>query len=252
MLDIDPEHFSEGDYLPRGWQFILLAGDTRRTSLRSDGFPGLGVTLPELGLPRLMLGSRRVTYLEDIPLGATIKRTSAVTGIEHKTSRAGPLAVVTLTHDLCLADTGKRAVLESQSYLLMPSRDKSPAVSEGPNAQPVRAAYTKTVVPDATMLFQYSALGFNSHRIHIDRPYAVEVEGFPDLVVNGGLATLLLTEFLRKEIGSVPSSLKVRHMVPLFCDRPITLAAEPANEGWKLKAFDDLNRLAIDMEVTVQ
>lgn len=251
LLDLDPDNYHSGGPLPRGWHFFMLAGDTRRSALRSDGFPGLGVPLPDLGLPRLMLGSRTVTYLEDIPIGAGVRRTSTVGRIEHKSTKAGPLALVTLVHELMLTPSGRRAVVESQTYLLMPPRGLLPAANRIAAAEPVTAAHTKVVVPDATMLFQYSALGFNSHRIHIDRPYAVEVEGFPDLVVNGGLVTLLLTEFLRCEIGRAPSSLRVRHVAPLYCNQPMTLALDPADHGWKLRAFDHQHHLAVDMEVSV-
>ena len=107
------------------------------------------------------------------------------------------------------------------------------------------------VVPDETLLFQYSALGFNSHRIHIDREHARKVEGFPDLVVNGGLATLLLTEFLRRDLGVTPAAIAVRHVAPLYCNRAVTLAADQVGKRWILKAFDDQHRLAVDMEVDV-
>lgn len=252
MLDSDPESFRTGDLLPRGWHFILLAADTRRSSLRADGFPGLGVPIPDLGLPRLMLGSRDVTYFADIPIGAHLQRSSAVTGIEHKTSKSGPLAVVTLSHEICLTQSGQKVVGESQRYLLMPARERSAPMTEVAAAIPTTHTHTKTVVPDATMLFQYSALGFNSHRIHIDRQHAIEVEGFPDLVVNGGLVTLMLTEFLRCDLGLIPLSMKVRHLNPLYCNRPLTLAADFDDQGWKLQALDDQNRLAVVMEVTVQ
>ena len=251
MLDLDPDNYRAGGPLPRGWHFFMLAGDTRRSALRSDGFPGLGVPVPDLGLPRLVLGSRSVSYLDDIPIGCSVQRTSAVARIEHKAAKSGPMAVVTLVHELRLTSTGQPAVVESQTYLLMPPRDNSTAASQIMTPKPVTAAHMKTVVPDATMLFQYAALGFNSHRIHIDRPYAVEVEGYPDLVVNGGLVTLLLTEFLRCEIGAIPSSLKVRHVAPLYCNRPVTLAADPAGDGWTLRAFDHQHCLAVDMEVCV-
>jgi 3-methylfumaryl-CoA hydratase len=115
------------------------------------------------------------------------------------------------------------------------------------------------------LLFQYSALGFNSHRIHTSREHARQVEGFPDLVVNGGLATLLLTEFLRCELGLRPTAIQVKHLAPLFCDRPMTLTADPvgASSGateplgqrsrrWLLKAFDDQNRLAVEMQSDVE
>src|SRR5437867_8457331 len=78
MLDLDPDGIVEGDPLPRGWQFMLLGADTRRSALRGDGFPGLGVPMPDLALPRLLLGGRTVSYCHEIPIGASLQRTSAI------------------------------------------------------------------------------------------------------------------------------------------------------------------------------
>lgn len=257
MLDLPPDAGGAGPaLLPRGWQFVLLAADTPRGQLRSDGFPGLGVPMPDLGLPRLMLGGRSVRFQHDIPVGAVLQRASAVRSVVQKTTPAGPMAVVEVEHALTLAGRPGPALVESQTYLLLPARPAqapaavAPAVVAAP-LPAVQAQRVKTVVPDETLLFQYSALGFNSHRIHIDRDHAQRVEGFPDLVVNGGLATLLLTEFLRLDVGVVPAAITVRHVAPLFCNRTVTLAADPAGPGWRLKAYDDSNRLAVDMEVTV-
>lgn len=263
MLDLAPDtwHAPQAQ-LPRGWHFVLLAADARRSELRSDGFPGLGVPMPDLGLPRLMLGGRSVHFHHDIPIGAAVQRTSAVRSIVHKTPAAGPMAVVTVAHDLVVDGQAEPALVETQTYLLLPARAAGVGAGEAApvaaSAQasadavaPVQAQHLKTLVPDQTLLFQYSALGFNSHRIHLDRDHARNVEGFPDLVVNGGLATLLLTEFLRLELGVTPVAITVRHVAPLYCNRSVTLAADQVGAGWRLKAFDDRNRLAVDMEVTV-
>jgi 3-methylfumaryl-CoA hydratase len=251
MLDLDPANVAAGQPLPRGWQFVLMAADTRRSALRSDGFPGLGVPMPDLGLPRLMLGGRSVSFRADIPIGSTLLRSSAVQSIRPKTTATGSMAVVTLVHELRLDGQTEPALVETQTYLLLPPRT-TPAddAATSPEA-PVTAAHMSVVVPDETLLFQYSALGFNSHRIHIDRGHARDVEGFPDLVVNGGLATLLLTEFLRRDLGVQPAALKVRHLMPLYCNRPVTLAADRHGERWLLKAYDDRHRLAVDMEVDI-
>jgi 3-methylfumaryl-CoA hydratase len=250
MLDLEPDSVASGQALPRGWQFVLMAADTRRSALRGDGFPGLGVPMPDLGLPRLMLGGRTVSFRQDIPIGASVLRTSAVQSVVQKITETGPMAIVTLAHDLRVGEQDEPALRETQTYLLLSPR-KASAADPASLLDRVAAAYVKTIVPDETLLFQYSALGFNSHRIHIDRDHARLVEGFPDLVVNGGLATLLLTEFLRRDLGVVPASLKVRHLAPLFCNRPVTLTADPLGERWRLKAFDDRNQLAVDMEVHV-
>lgn len=251
MLDLDPDTLTGVQALPRGWHFLLLAADTRRSALRSDGFPGLGVPMPDLGLPRLMLGGRTVSFRQDIPIGAAVMRRSALRRIVHKTTAAGPLAVVTLAHELCLGAQPDPAVEETQTYLLMPPRPAGIPAPAAPHGAPVQAAHRATVVPDETLLFRYSALGFNSHRIHLDRDHARGVEGFPDLVVNGGLATLLLTEFLRRDLGVTPAAIAVRHVGPLYCHCPITLAADQVGARWFLKAYDDQHRLAVDMEVTV-
>jgi 3-methylfumaryl-CoA hydratase len=252
MLDLDPDRFRAGEPLPRGWQFILLGADTRRSDLRADGFPGLGVPMPDLDLPQLMLGGRTVVFHADIPIGASLRRTSAVREIRHKVGEGGPMAIVTLEHEMRIEGQTDPALLETQTYLLLSQRRTS---SSGPASVPALARkpdHQTTVVPDETLLFQYSALGFNSHRIHLDRTHARDVEGFPDLVVNGGLATLLMTEFMRRDLGHMPAAMKVRHVAPLYCNRPITLTAQRRAAQWHLQALDDHHRLAVDMEVTIQ
>ncbi|WP_218153643.1 hypothetical protein [Variovorax sp. OK605] len=252
MLDQDFKEITTGMPLPRGWQFFMMGADTRRSALRNDGFPGLGVPMPDLGLPRLMLGGRTVAFHHDIPVGVDIVRSSSVQSVAHKTTASGPMAAVTLLHELRLPELNDPALVETQTYLLLAPPAASSSRPNPPGPDEIVADRRTTVVPDETLLFQYSALGFNSHKIHIDREHACNVEGFPDLVVNGGLATLLLTEFLRRDLGVLPASLQTRHIAPLFCNRPITLAADRAGEHWRLRAYDDRNRLAVDMEVTAQ
>lgn len=252
MLDIDPDDMREGEPLPRGWQFVLLAADTRRSALRADGFPGLGVPMPELGLPRLMLGGRTVSYAGEIPIGATLQRSSALQSLVRKTTASGPMAIATLVHELRVLPDAAPVLVETQTYLLLPARKGAADTGAPQHIDPLAAEHTASFIPDETLLFQYSALGFNSHRIHIDRSHARNVEGFPDLVVNGGLATLLLTELLRRELGLVPAAIKVRHTAPLYCGRPITMTADREGAKWRLKTYDDRNVLAVDMELEVQ
>jgi 3-methylfumaryl-CoA hydratase len=249
MLDLNPDDVVEGAALPRGWQFILMGADTKRSQLRADGFPGFGVPMPDLGLPRLLLGSRSVSYLMDIPIGASVVRTSSIQSLTQKTTKSGPLVVATIAHALRLSDADSPALVERQTYLLLPATQGATAPSGSSFTANIKGHRVKTVVPDETLLFQYSALGFNSHKIHIDRAHARNVEGFPDLVVNGGLATLLLTEFLRNDIGVSAASIKVRHVAPLFCASPITMVANQVGSQWQLQAYDSRSTLAIDMEV---
>jgi 3-methylfumaryl-CoA hydratase len=171
MLDLDPDMVTAGRPLPRGWQFILMAADTQRALLRADGFPGLGVALPDLGLPRLLLGGRTVSYLKDIPIGASVIRRSSIKSLTRKTVEAGPMAVAVIQHELHLDLNVSPALVETQTYLLLPARKGSTAATEGGPQADVTGDRISSFVPDETLLFQYSALGFNSHKIHIDRSH---------------------------------------------------------------------------------
>ena len=250
MLDLDADRLRTGDALPRGWHFILLGADTKKAALRPDGFPGLGVPLPDLGLPRVMLGARTVAFDGDVPIGADMERTSNVSSVRQKGTGTDRMVIVTINHQLRLSGQTKPSITETQTYLLLPGSKTGPM--QPPPSAAVTAERTRIAVPDETLLFQYSALGFNSHKIHLDRAHAREVEGFPDLVVNGGLATLLLTEFLREDLGFTPAALRVRHMAPLYCGRPLRLTADRKGSAWHLRAFDDKNTHSIDMEVEIQ
>jgi 3-methylfumaryl-CoA hydratase len=250
MLDRPTTELAAGQTWPRGWHFALMAADTPRAQLRSDGFPGLGVPLPDLGLPRLLLSSRSVTFHSDLAIGDTVQRRSGISEIAHKHRSSGPMALVTVRHDLLRSADSTPCVQETQTYVLLPAQTKPGEPTLPGHAEPLPpCAHHTTVVPDDTLLFQYSALGFNSHRIHWDRRHAQEVEGFADLVVNGGLSSLLLLDFLAQDLGASPQSFTVRHLLPLICNRPVTLTADPTAQGWHLRAYDDQHRLAVDMQV---
>lgn len=246
MLDLDTSTFSEGDILPKGWHFFMLAGETRKSELRKDGFPGLGVSMPDFQLPRLLLGGRTVAYRGEITIGSEVERTSFVKEIKEKTTNNGPMAIVTIQHELRPIAQEQSAIVETQTYILLESKTAPPqpsataAASIGSELNMVGA---KQFIPDETLLFQYSALGFNSHKIHFDRDYARNVEGLPDLVVNGGLATLLMTEFIRNDMKLDLSEIKVKHVAPLYCNRPLTIVSE---EG-ELKIYSENNEVAVTM-----
>lgn len=249
MLDLDADSYVDGQALPRGWQFILMGADTRRSQLREDGFPGLGVPMPDLGYPRLMLGGRTLTYHMEIPIGAQLIRSSTIKSVSKKENDQGGYAIVNVLNELKIDDGSEVALTETQTYFLLPgglAHKEDTRVQELPDATGQKI---KTLTPDATLLFQFSALGFNTHKIHIDHQHATQVEGFPDLVVNGGLVTLLLTEFLRNELNVDPKNIRLKHTAPLFCNRPITIMRIAESAGLMIGAFNDKNRLAVSMEV---
>jgi 3-methylfumaryl-CoA hydratase len=251
MLDLDTRSFSEGTILPKGWHFFMLAGETRKSELRQDGFPGLGVPIPNLGLPRLLLGGRTASYNGDIIIGSVVEKTSFIKSIVEKTTNSGPMAIVTIQHELRPVTASIPAIIETQTYILL-SASTASKNSEKTLSKPIESKHQKQLTPDETILFQYSALGFNSHKIHLDRGYAQNIEGLPDLVVNGGLTTLLLTEYIRTNLEQEMTAIKVKHIAPLYCNRPMTLTAEKSETGWKLYVYDDTNDIAVEAEINVK
>lgn len=251
MLDFNTHSFKNGDKLPRGWHFFLLAGETRKSLLRADGFPGFGVQIPDLGLPRLLLGGRMVSYQGDITIGAELERTSFVTHITEKTTKSGPMAIVAIQNELRNLPEANPAIIEAQTYILLPAKSDKSITEKTPSVQ-VAGKYHKQVVTDETLLFQYSALGFNTHKIHLDKDYARNVEGYPGLVVNGGLTTLLLTEFIRNDLGFEITSINVKYMAPLFCGDTITIAADLEDTSCLLKVFDSNNVIAVEMDANIK
>jgi 3-methylfumaryl-CoA hydratase len=258
MLDLETQSFKEGDILPKGWHFFMLAGETKKSELRKDGFPGLGVPIPDLAgsasrLPRLLLGGRTVAYNEEIVIGSVIEKSSFIKSIIEKTTKNGRMAIVTLQHGLRSIDAYTPAIVETQTYILLEEqKSQSKVVAETTeNLLPI-SSIQKQYIPDETLIFQYSALGFNSHKIHLDRNYTQQVEGLPDLVVNGGLSTLLLTEWIRTELNLNLNTIKVRHVAPLYCNRTLTMTAEQDENNWQLKIYDNNNTIAVEMEATIK
>lgn len=260
MLDLDMQAFVEGDLLPKGWHFFMLAGATQKSNLRQDGFPGLGVPMPDLGnLPRLLLGGRTVQYFGNILIGAVVERKSFIKTVSEKTKPSGRMAIVTIQHELRAVLEDSPAIIETQTYILKEIRNNQLGIRSEelgiednsanefliPNSNNLipNSQITNSFTPDETLLFQYSALGFNSHKIHLDRDYAQNIEGLPDLVVNGGLSTLLLTEFMRTDLGLEFQEINVKHIAPLYCNRPLTMSFEQG----LLKVYDDKNVVAVEL-----
>jgi 3-methylfumaryl-CoA hydratase len=251
MLDLPTDDVRAYRALPRGWHFPLFGSHTRRSDLRLDGFPGLGVPMPDLGLPRLLIAGRTVTYRRDLPIGAALWRKTDVRSIDSRSGPNGNYAIVTIGLELGIVGDDAPSVTEETKYFLLGPAKADTSKSPSESASPDRFTISRTVRPDDILLFQFSALGFNSHKIHIDRDHATRVEGYPDLVVNGGLSTLLLTEFARIDLGLAPGTLKLKFMAPLFANRTMTIGAEQREKSWMLTILDDDHRPAVEAEMTI-
>ena len=249
-LDIDPGQWREGDALPRGWHLALFSVDTRQSKMRADGFAGLGVTLPDLGLPRIVFGGRKIRFQGDIPIGAALKRRSRLLSVMPKEGRSGRFAVCSIQHEIFLSGAHQPVVVELHDYVMReaaaPAQDgAAKAATTSTSAMP-EPQFRRVVTPDEMLLFRISAIMFNPHRIHYDQPYATSAEAYPALVVNGSVSSLLLLEFFRAESGCEPESLALRNAGLAFCGRPLRLNAIADGRQWRVWVDDENGQLVLE------
>ena len=245
LLDLDPLRFAAGDPLPRGWHVLLFNPPTRQSQLRSDGAAHLGVTLPDLGLSRLMLGGRNIDFARSIPIGAAVERSSKAGDVTMKSGRSGRFALVDVEHRITVVGDQQPAVIETSSYVLRePVEGTGPPTNE-PAAMPL-ADFSRTIVPDEAMLFRYSAITDNPHRIHYDLPYAQHAESYPALLVNGSIPMLFLLEMFREHIGREPNGVRTRNLAQMLCGDPITLMLKAEEGEWVMRAFDPAGRTTLE------
>jgi 3-methylfumaryl-CoA hydratase len=226
-LDAADTDLREGTALPPlfHWLYFLPAG--RQSELALDGHAARGGFLPPVPLPRRMWAASSIEFAVPLGFGETVVRTSEIIDVAFKEGRSGPLIFVKLQHTL-VGEAGCPALVEMQDLVY---RNPPSAADAGSHPIPAASAarWVRRVKPDATLLFRYSALTFNSHRIHFDRRYAVEVEGYAGLVVQGPLmATLLADHLLREMPFARLRRFTFRAEKPLIDDTPIFLCAQPA------------------------
>lgn len=246
LLDRDPGVFVDGDPLPRGWHVAFFNPPTRQSQLRADGAAHLGVTLPDLGMPRLMMGGRRIDFIGEIPIGARIRRASRPGAITIKEGRSGRFALVEVEHRISLYGDDKPVLVETNSYVLREAENGQPPARRTPEQIPIPPAdVVQTFLPDATTLFRYSAITDNPHRIHYDLAYA-KSEGYPSLVVNGTVPTMFLLEMFRAAAGGEPTGWHSRNLAAILCGAPLTLTLAVEDAEWTMRAYGPAGEVALE------
>jgi 3-methylfumaryl-CoA hydratase len=236
-LDLENTEFSERDPLPPLWHWLYHLPAIRTSELGVDGHPRRGGFLPPIKLPRRMFAGGRLQFHRPICIGDIVHRTRMIGAVERKEGRAGPLYIVTVRHAFRIGDgQGPLALEEEQNIVYLGGRPE-PAQTKGaaPDAPPPSVTMRK-LVPNRVMLFRFSALTFNAHRIHYDQPYARGEEGYPDLVVHGPLTAMTLAQFGAQQLSGRMSRFSFRANAPIFVDEEIVLAAWPASDGYRLSA----------------
>ncbi|MDT0683039.1 MaoC family dehydratase N-terminal domain-containing protein [Roseicyclus sp. F158] len=228
VLDLDDAPV-EGGALPPGWHWLFFNPAVRRSELGSDGHPRRGGFLPDVALPRRMWAGGRLRYHAPVPVGAQAEKTSEILDVVSKSGRAGNLVFVTVRHSIAV---GGALCIEEEQDIVYREAPAPDAPKPSPSAAPANADRSVEVVPDPVLLFRYSALTWNGHRIHYDHPYATGEEGYPDLVVHGPLIATLLQGFAAE---SRPDERLVeftfRGMAPLFVGQSFKLESAPGQDG---------------------
>jgi len=220
-LDRDDPPPRAGDMVPPLWHWLYFLPSDRRSAIGSDGHARRGGFLPPVPLPRRMWAGGRLEFLRPLRIGETITRSSRIADISAKQGRSGSLVFVRVRHDI--ADEDGVALTEEHDIVY---RDEPKG--DAPVAAPVRAPageqFSREIRPDPVLLFRYSALTFNSHRIHYDRSYVTEVEGYPGLVVHGPLIATLLVDLLRRQLPGVQlAKFAFRAVRPVFDTAPFSV-----------------------------
>ncbi|MDM0065481.1 MaoC family dehydratase N-terminal domain-containing protein [Variovorax sp. J31P207] len=225
-LDRSP---AAGDPLPPGWQWLFFNPAAPRGELGIDGHPKRGGFLPPIELPRRMWAGSRLRYLAGLPVDAEATRRSRIQKVENKVGKRGSLWFVTVEHTTTCA--GRTCIVEEQDIVY---REATPPGAAAPVVQrhDGEAQWGRDFEPDTTLLFRYSALTFNGHRIHYDQAYARHEEGYRDLVVHGPLtATLLQQLALEHGGGRRLAAFEFRGVSPLFVDRAFRLEGQALADG---------------------
>jgi len=234
----------------RHWLYFLPI--YKRSEGGADGHARRGGFLPPVPLPRRMWAGGRVEFRRALHVGDAIERTSTIVSVEQKEGRSGALVFVLVRHEI--SANGAVAIVEEHDIVY---RD-APRAGEAPPPKkpaPADATWRREVVPDDVLLFRYSALTFNSHRIHYDRRYVTDVEGYPGLVVHGPLIATLLVDLARDHVAPAKlASFSFRAMSPLFDIAPFAVCGrrEPGGNGARVWAQDAAGHLAMEATATLR
>jgi 3-methylfumaryl-CoA hydratase len=250
-LDRDDPLPREGDALPPLWHWLYFLPKHRQSELAEDGHPKLGGFLPPVPLPSRMWAGSRLEFPGALRIGDEAARTSRIVDVKLKEGRTGPLIFVVARHEV--ANSEGVAIVEEHDIVYR-EHPKPGQPKPEPQQAPAAHAWARTIRPDDVLLFRYSAVTFNGHRIHYDRRYCTEVEHYPGLVVHGPLIATLLTDLLRRSLPEAHlTKFAFRAVSPLFDNAPFQVCGEPAAGGQtvRLWAQNAQGGLAMDATATV-
>lgn len=217
MLDRSPERPLAGSELPTLWHWLYFLPIAQQASIGADGHPTRGGFMPPVPQPRRMWAGSQFQFDQPLLVGDQIERRSTIENVSEKSGRSGSLVFVKVRHEVYRVQAPKKpAFVEHHDIVYRDAADPNAPPPQS-SAAPTESDWERRIEPDPVLLFRYSALTFNGHRIHYDRQYASEVEGYPGLVVHGPLIAMLLLDALRHELGDPALvSYEFRAQKPVF------------------------------------
>ncbi len=248
-LDHEDSAAQPGDTIPPCWHWLYFLPVHRQSEIGPDGHAQRGAFLPPVPLPRRMWASSRIEFRQPLRLGELVTKASRIVDVFGKEGRSGPLVFVQVRHEI--ENSLGIAVVEEQDivYRDQPKPNEQSTVAPAPiSAKP---EWSRQVQADPVVLFRYSALTFNGHRIHYDRPYATDVEGYPGLVVQSPLIATMLLDLVRHSLPNAElSHFSFRALKPTFDMTPFLLCGSRNNSANTLHLWAQHLDGALAMDAT--
>ena len=220
-----------GTPLPCLWHWLYFLPIAPQSEIGEDGHPKRGGFLPPVALPRRMWAGSDFAFHEALLVGDKLSRTSTIVDIKEKSGRTGSLIFVKVRHELRRNGAETVALTEHHNIVYRPAVSPDD-VAPPAQAAPTESAWKREIVPDDVLLFRYSALTFNGHRIHYDRKYVTEVEGYPGLIVHGPLIATLLMDLLRRNRPDAKvAGFEFKAVRPTFDTHPFSVHGQPSADG---------------------
>ncbi len=238
------------------WHWLYFLPLRRASEIGPDGHPQRGGFMPPIEQPRRMWAGSQFEWHAPICVGDAVQRTSTIANVSSKAGRSGKLVFVKVRHELHCNGAAQPALVEWHDIVYREARQPGDA-EPPPQAAPTAATWRRAITADEVLLFRYSALTFNGHRIHYDRPYATQAEGYPGLVVHGPLLATLLLDLLRRHVPQAEvASFQFRAVRPTFDGQAFTLNGSPDADSngktVKLWAQDHEGWLTMDATATLR
>ena len=245
------ERPSAGTALPPVWHWMYFLPMAPQASIGPDGHPVRGGFLPPIELPRRMWAGSQIEFHAPLRVGDAVSRHSQIVDITEKSGRSGSLVFVKVHHRIHRGEGGEVAIDEYHDIVYRPAPEPG-AKAPAPKSAPAGQTWERVLTPDEVLLFRYSALTFNGHRIHYDRPYVTGVEGYPGLVVHGPLQATLLLDLLRREQpDATVARFDFRAVRPAFDGHPLAICGQPTGEDGRVHLWARDHEGAVTMEADV-